>query len=289
MTEQITAAEATNETALIEVRQLPIIAERLRMVKDQVEAMTQEAASLICTADTVQQVKNTRADLRKQFDELETQRKQVKAAVMGPYEAFLKVYDECISGPFKIADNRLKEQIDGFENELKKSCEEKLRIYFDELFIVHGIDFLTFDKAMSLGRIKISMADANAKTPKKLMDGLASIVSDVAVGMDRISQMDDAAEIAAEYKKCFDVGAAVAAVQWRKKEIAAEKEAAEARKAEEAKQAEAVAKVNAIAPPTTAPAEQAEKLYTIKFTVRCTREQGLKLREYLNKEGIKYE
>lgn len=272
--------------ALIEVRQLPIIAERLRMVKDQVEAMTQQAASLVCTADTVQQVKDTRADLRKRFDELEKQRKQVKAAVMGPYEAFLKVYKECISDAFEAADEKLKKQIDGFENELKAGCEEKLRIYFDELLIVHGVDFLTFDKAMQLGKLRISMADANAKTPKKLMDGLSSIVADVAVGMDRISQMDDSAEIMAEYKKSFDIGQAVAAVQWRKKEIAAEKEAAEIRKAEEEKQQEAVAKVNAIAPPVQ---KEPEKIFTIKFTVKCTREQGLKLKQFLKQEGIQYE
>lgn len=274
------------ETALIEVRQLPIIAERLRMVKDQVEAMTQQAASLVCTADTVQQVKDTRADLRKRFDELETQRKQVKAAVMGPYEAFVKVYDECISGPFKIADNRLKEQIDGFESELKAGCEERLREYFAELIHVHGVEFLTFDKAMQLGKLRISMADANAKTPKKLMDGLASIVADVAVGIDRIGQMDDAAEIMAEYKKSFDIGQAVAAVQSRKKEIAAEKEAAEIRKAEEARTAQAVAKVDAIAPPVQ---KEPEKIYTIKFTVKCTKAQGLKLKSYLIQEGIQYE
>ena len=288
MTEQMTmdTIPAEPATALIEVRQLPIIAERLRLVKDHVEAMTKEAASLVCTAETVQQVKNTRADLRKQFDELETQRKQVKAAVMGPYEAFLKVYKECISDAFEAADEKLKKQIDGFESELKAGCEERLREYFAELIHVHGVEFLTFDKAMQLGKLKIGMADAQAKTPKKLMDGLASIVADVAVGIDRISQMDDAAEIAAEYKKSFDIGQAVTAVQTRKKEIAAEKEAAEIRKAEEARTAQAVAKVDMIAPPVQ---KEPEKIYTIKFTVKCTKAQGLKLKSYLIQEGIQYE
>ena len=291
MAEQMTTGNppvGSPSAALIEVRQLPIIAERLRMVKDQVEAMTQQAASLVCTADTVQQVKNTRADLRKQFDELETQRKQVKAAVMGPYEAFLKVYDECISGPFKIADNKLKEQIDGFESELKAGCEEKLRMYFEELQIVHGVDFLTFEKAMNLGRLKISMADANAKTPKKLMDGIAAVTASVAEDVSRITDMEDSAEIMAEYKKCFDVGLAVSEVQRRKRAVEAEKEAAEQRKIEEARKAEVVAKVDAVAPPVAAPAEP-EKIFTIKFTVKCTREPGRKLKQFLITEGIQYE
>lgn len=273
---------------IIEVQQLPIIAERLRMVKDEVERITSEAAGLVCTGETVQAVKTTRADLRKKFEELETQRKKVKAAVMGPYEDFLKVYDECISGPFKIADNKLKEQIDGFEADLKAICEEKLRAYHAEMAHVHGVDWFGYDKAMQLAKLKISMADANARTPKKLMDGLAEIISSVAVGVDRINQMDDAAAIMAEYKKCFDVGLAVSEVQRRKKEVAAEMEAAEIRKAEEAAKAEAVAKVDAVAPPVTVPAEP-EKIFTIKFTVKCTREQGRKLKQFLISEGISYE
>ena len=273
---------------IIEVQQLPIITERLRTVKDAVEKATQEAAGLVCTGETVQAVKNTRAELRKQFDELETQRKAVKAAVMGPYEAFLKVYDECISMPFRIADNKLKEQIDGFEADLKKGCEERLRLYHEEMIRVHGVDFLTFDKAMALGRLKISMADANAKTPKKLMDGIAAVTASVADDVSRITDMEDSAEIMAEYKKCFDVGLAVSEVQRRKRAVEAEKEAAEQRKIEEARKAEVVAKVDAVAPPVAAPAEP-EKIFTIKFTVKCTREQGRKLKQFLITEGIQYE
>ena len=280
--------ERSTGAALIEVRQLPVIAERLRQVKDQIEAITSEASSLVCTAETVQAVKQKRADLRKQFDELEAQRKAVKAAVMGPYEEFLKVYDECISAPFRIADNKLKEQIDSFEGELKARCEERLRQYHAEMTHVHGVEFLTFEKAMQLAKLKIGVADANAKTPKKLMDGIAEVTASVAVGVDRISRMANNAEIMAEYKKCFDVGEAVAIVEQRIRQVAEEERQAEIRKAEEAKKAEAVAKVEALAAPVEKAPEE-EKIFTIKFTVRCTKAQGLKLKEFLIKEGIRYE
>ena len=280
--------EEKTTAALIEVRQLPVIAERLRQVKDQVEAMTSEASSLICTAVTVQAVKAKRADLRKQFDELEAQRKAVKAAVMGPYEDFLKVYDECISAPFRIADNKLKEQIDSFEGELKARCEERLRQYHAEMTHVHGVEFLTFEKAMQLAKLKIGVADANAKTPKKLMDGIAEVTASVAVGVDRISRMANNAEIMAEYKKCFDVGEAVAIVEQRIRQVAEEDRQAEIRKAEEARKAEAVAKVEALAAPVEKAPEE-EKIFTIKFTVRCTKAQGLKLKQFLITEGIQYE
>lgn len=278
----------TEPAALIEVRQLPIIAERLRQVKDQVEAMTSEASSLICTAETVQAVKQKRAELRKQFDELESQRKAVKKAVMGPYEEFIAVYDECISTPFKIADNKLKEQIDGFERELKARCEERLRQYHAEMTHVHGVEWLTFEQAMKTAKLSIGMADANAKTPKKLMDGLAEITASVAVGVDRISRMVNNSEIMAEYKKCLDVGEAVSIVEERMRRVAEEARQAEIRKEAEAKKAEAVAKVEALAAPVEKAPEE-EKIFTIRFTVKCTKAQGLKLKQFLITEGIQYE
>lgn len=283
------------ENALIEVQQLPIIAERLYQVKEQIESAVSEAESMVCTAETVQAVKTYRAELRKQFDALEDQRKAVKTAVLAPYNEFEAVYKECVTEPMKRGDAALKCKVDDFEGELKKRCEEAAREYFAELATVYNVaDFLTFDTAARLGGIKISLADATAKTPKKLREALRSVVERVDMDLDTIQAMDDAVEITAEYKKSFDVGAAVAAVQDRKRRIAAEKEAAEARRAAQEAQNAAAAKVDAVAPPEVlAPAvevQEPEKLYTITFTIRnVTRAQAVAVREYLKQEGINYE
>ena len=279
------------ENALIEVRQLPIIAERLYQVKEQVEAAVAEAESMICTAETIQAVKNHRADLRKQFDALEDQRKAVKNAVLAPYNEFEAVYKECITDPMKRADGALKGKIDEFESELKARCEESARLYFAELCIAENVDFLTFNTAMQLGNIKISMADATAKNPKKLREALAAVVSRVAEDERQIALMDEPAEIMTEYKRTFNVGTAVASVQDRRRRVEAEKEAAEARrKAQEAQQA-AVAAVDAVAPPVVMEApKEPEKLYTITFTIKdVTKAQALRVRDFLKQEGISYE
>lgn len=285
--------DAPESVSLIQVAQLPIIAERLYLVKESVEATVKEAASMICTADTVQAVKAKRAELRKQFDELEEQRKAVKLAILAPYDDFEKVYRECISGPFKSADAVMKEQIDSYENELKAACKESLRGYFDELCAAHGVDFLSFETALNIGKIKIGMADATAKTPRKLQDALSEVVARVAVGMDDIAGMEDAAEIMAEYKICFDVGRAAATVQGRKRRIEAEKEAAEARRAAQERAEAAEAKVIAVAPPTTAepPQEPQERVYPrVTMTLlNITKSQAVKIRDFLKQEGIEYE
>lgn len=75
-------------TELIRVTQLPVIEEQLWAVKDSVEAAVLEAASMVCTEDTIQSVKERRAELRKQFDALEERRKAVKKIKLAHYERF---------------------------------------------------------------------------------------------------------------------------------------------------------------------------------------------------------
>ncbi len=70
---------------LIKVVQLPVIEEQLRTLKDRWEQYAADAESMVCTEDAIQAVKVFRADMRKEFDEVELLRKAVKKAVMGPY------------------------------------------------------------------------------------------------------------------------------------------------------------------------------------------------------------
>ena len=286
--ENMTSLDLEAAADIIRVKQLPIIEEQLRSVKLQVEAITQEAAAMVCTEDTIQTVKTKRAELNKMFSELEDRRKEVKTAVMGPYEQFDAVYKECISGPFKRADAALKEKVDDVEGEMKRQCEENLRIFFDGLLLLHNVDFITYEQA----GIKIDMASARAKTPHKLRDKLNEFVATVAEGVSQIRQMDDRDEIMTEYKKCLDVGKAVAIVQERHRRIEEERKAAEAREEKRKRQEEAVAKVEAVVPPVTAePPKPAEKIFPrFTFTViNATKSQLIKVREFMKQEGIQYE
>ena len=63
---------------LIVVKQLPLIEEHLKELSAEINEKVESAKSLICTEETVKEVKQVRADLNKDFKELETQRKLVK-------------------------------------------------------------------------------------------------------------------------------------------------------------------------------------------------------------------
>lgn len=280
------------QTALIAITTLPEIKENLHALRERWEQKAKDAAAIVCTDESIQSIKTMRAEMRKEYDDADTQRKAVKERYMAAWNDVEATWKECVSDPFKRADASYKATVDGFEEELKSKCREDLQSYFDELCAADGVDFLTFEQAMALGEMKISMADAKSKNAKKLKYGLAEVVSNVAETARQIDGMDDAAEIMAEYKISFDVGHAIATVQGRKKRVESEREAAEARRSPQERVREAERRVDASMPPERIKATQdAERRFErFSFTVKnATRNQLIKIREFLKQEGIEYE
>ena len=286
-------SEQLANTDLIQVVQLPVIEERLRSMKEKVIDQTAAAMALVCTDENLAQVRAVRADLNNTFKDLEEQRKAVKKSIMGPYEAFERVYKECITEPFKQADTSLKEKVTAVEDGIKAECESKMREYFSELCVAERVDWLKFEWV----GLKITLDVARQKSHAKLREQIAAFVVGVAQAVNTISKMENAEEIMAEYRQCLDMGRAIGIVQDRHQRIEEERQAAEARRDAQEAQAAAVQKVEAVAPPTVleppvaapAPQQEDEKVYKCSFTVRATKAQLKRLKEFMNQEGIRYE
>lgn len=278
--EEVKTPDATG--ALIVVKQLPVIEEHLRSIKEQTEQKVAQALSLVCSAETIQSVKTARAELRKEFDELETQRKQVKAAVHAPYEQFETVYKDCISSQFKQADAALQKKIADVETGIKERCEAGLREYFAELCEVYHIEFLRYSQA----GVRVDLTSAKAKTPTKLRNQLEQFVVNVACDVRLISKMEDAEEIMVEYKRTLSVAKSVATVQERHRQIEAEKAAAEQRQTEQERESQAVERVQSFAPPI---AQDPPKMARVTFTVTDTIDRLRLLKQFLDANGYKYE
>lgn len=261
----------------IVVKQLPVIEEQLRTLKDRWEQRAADAESMVCTEETIQAVKAFRAEMNKELESVESNRKTVKNAIMGPYNAFEAVYKDCITDAYKRAYGALTIKINKVELDIKTRCEDGLREYFDELCAVHHLDWLTYEQA----GIKVDMASAKAKTPKKLREQLETFVAGVAESVDRINALDDAGEIMVEYQRTLDVADAICTVKGRRRLIEEQKANREAGKAEQEREAEMVRRVEALAPP--------EPIVKCPFTVWTTKSKLRNLREFLKMEGIEYE
>jgi hypothetical protein len=273
---------------IIAVKQLPIIVEQLHEVKAEVTAKVEQALSLVCTEDTVKDVKKVRSELNKELKDYEERRKAVKKAIMTPYEQFEAVYKDCISDTYKKADTELKGKIDSVENELKEQKKAEVKGYFDEYLTVTGIDFVTFENANINVTLSASM--------KSLKEQAKAFVDKIVDDLNLIDTQEHKDEILYEYKQSLNVSSAITTVANRYKTIEEAKAREEERKAREQAEAEAVAKVEevveAVAPPTVepiAPPVEEEKTYTLNFTVRGTMPQLKALKEFLNNGGYDYE
>lgn len=276
------------ENNIIQVKQLPIIVEQLHEVKAEVTAKVEQALSLVCTEDTVKDVKKVRSELNKELKDYEERRKAVKKAIMTPYEQFETVYKDCISDTYKKADTELKGKIDSVENELKEQKKAEVKGYFDEYLQSKGIDFVTFENAHINVTLSASM--------KSLKEQAKAFIDKIVDDLNVINTQEHKDDILYEYKQSLNVSNAITTVTNRYKAIEEAKAREEERKAREQAEAESAAKVEkvveAVTPPTVepiAPPVEEEKTYTLKFTVRGTMPQLKALKEFLNNGGYDYE
>lgn len=308
------------ENELIVVRQLPVIEDQLAAVKESITRRVNDALSLVCTEETCKQVKKVRAELNKEYMELETKRKAVKKAVLAPYEKFEAVYKDCAGDLYTKADIQLKQKIAEVEDGLKKQKINDLRAYFVEYRESLGLseEMVKYDDT----GIRVNLSDSMQSLKKRARDFLDHIADD----LKAIESREDRDEIVTEYKRGFNLAAALNAVEARHRAIEeakrAREEAEARRKAQEDQQAQLAAVIAAQAAqeaPETAPAAleapaaapaaedsaesvpaptvtpaapeapAAQKLYSATFKVYGTIEKLKALKAFLEEGGYRYE
>lgn len=276
--------------AIIRVTQLPVIEERLRALKNAWEQKAADAAAMVCTEETIQGIKAARAEMRKEFEAAEAQRKAVKAAYMEPWNRIEAVYKDCVTDAYTRADAAYKSKVAEVEDAQKATCEKQCREYFSELCAVHSLPWLQYEDA----GLKISLTEAKKKTPSGHFDKLSEFVARVACDVDAIG---DDAELMVEYKvNGLNFAKAQKTIRDRREVTESERKAAEERAEAKRREAEAVAKVEAAAPVVVSPpavvetpAPVDETLLTVAFKATATREKLIRLREWMKAVGIKYE
>lgn len=267
-----------SKNELIVVEQLPVIVEHLEKVKSAVEEQVKTATSLVCTEDTVKDVKKARAELSNQFKTWEEQRKAVKQSVMQPYNDFEAVYKECITNTYRSADAALKVKIDDVESELKARKEKEIREYFAEYALSKQVDFVAYESA----RINVTLS----ASVKKLKEQVRAFIDRICEDLSLIEMQEHAAEILVEYKQTLNVSVAITSVTTRLQEIEAERERlnleAESKKEEPEKPPEPV-----ISAPKVV--NEPEQEYTLTISVTATKAKLRELKAFLDERGYQYE
>ena len=276
---------------LIVIRQLPVIEEQLQQIKASIEARVGEALSLACTEDTYKAVKKARTELNKEYDELESRRKEVKAAILAPYERFEALYKECAGNMYAQADAQLKSRISEVEGGLRQQKQDEVATYFDEYRKSLDLDEC-FTFAMS--GIKVTLSDSRKALKAKAKDFLDRVAGDLAL----IETQEHKEEILVEYKRTLNISQAVTTVSDRHQRMEDERQRREQAAAVRTAKAEAKAKVEEIvaeeahvAPPVAVPADEPaeERVYSTAFRVTGTMDQLRALKTFLTEGGYSYE
>lgn len=265
---------------LIIIKQLPQIEEHLRELSLEIDKKVEQAKSLICTEENVKAIKQVRADLNKEYKEVEQQRKAVKEQVLAPYMQFEEVYRQYISDKYKSADVDLKNKVDSVESELKAKKEQDVKDYFEEYKNENKVDFVAYEQA----KINVTLTASMKSLKEQVKIFIDKIVDDLKL----INTQENQAEILVEYKKHLNVSRAITEVVDRKKALLEIEQQRAENNLEKEKQ-EIEKNLQQLASAVKAPEATQEKIYTITFTVTGTAPRLKQLKDYLLREGYQYE
>lgn len=256
---------------LIVVKQLPIIEEQLAAVKNTIQKKIDDLSSVVCTEDTVKDIKAIRAELNKEFGEWEERRKEVKKAVSEPYEKFEKIYKECVSDIYKKADADLKEKIDDVQEVIRGRKKEEILKYFEEHKKVdERYSFVAFD----MTGIAVNLSSTLGSLKQKVSDFFDKVHAD----LECIQAQEYSDEILYEYQQTLSLPKSLNIVQNRHKAL---------EQAEQKKQTEETEIKQDM--PLQKPVEIDEKIYTVAFKVKATKEKIIELKKFLINGGYDYE
>lgn len=278
------------DNKLMVVQQLPVIKERLITIKEEFEKAACDALALVCNERTYKTVKDKRAEITAIYNELESERKSIKKAILDPYEKLEVIYNQCVKDIYTDTKAKLDKKIADVENGLKAEKEADVKAFFDEYSKACLVDFVSFEKC----GIKVTMSASAKKLKEQAKEFIDKIKSDIA--LIRTQPEELRAEMTMEYKETFDVNRAISAVIERKEKILKEQENTE-------KEAELNLKLySENAPkdndpePLYAPKEEkgeaedgeTEKKYRMTFTVEGTMAQLKAIKQYLTENKIEF-
>lgn len=292
---------------LVIVRQLPVIEDRMGEALEGIQERLNSMSNLVVTDENYKELKKVRADLNKEFNHLESLRKQVKSAVEAPYKKFESGAYKKMADAYRGAIAQLDGNIRDVEDGMKRQKQTELFKYYEEYRQSLGIDAELGDAKRS--GIKVGLSDSMKSLKEQARKYLDKISSDMAM----IDTLEDRDEVFVEYRMSLDVVKAVTTVNDRHRqaeEMRKRREAEEeARKQREEKEATASAFIaerqkqgtdelefsdEILVTPTVENApEEAETaqdgILIASFTVYGTIYQLKALKEFLESNGYQYE
>lgn len=259
------------------------IQSNMEQIKEQAIMIKNWYDSLVITEDMLKDIKSEKSQINKAKDTVATYRKDIVKEFKKPIEQFellAKETENILNEAYATCNEAVKR----FEDETKAKKTEEVKAYFDEYAESLKIDFVEYERLGINVTLTASMKSLK-EAVKVCLDKIASEIDLINIQKEELIP-----DMLVEYKKTLNVANAIKNVTDRHKAIEEEKARQEALKALKAEEEKTIAKAKEVIEEVTAPVEVKEvKTYRSTFTVYGTVEQLRALKEFLEKEGIKYD
>ncbi len=266
---------------IVKIEQMPKVFSQLEMIGTYIDEKIKDIDILDCTEENKQEVKQRRTEINNILKELDDRRKFIKNKILEPYEMFNDKYEQECKTKLITASEILKIKIDSIEDQQKTAKRMELYDFAMEYFTANNLqDVVTFDD--------IGLNITLSASVKSLKEQVINFCEKIKQDLELIKMEEYRDEIFYEYKRNHNFAECKRLVLDRHKEI--DKIVEETKELE--KQAEEYKKVEQkVEEVLTAPKEiiEDDEIITVTFTINDTKENIVKVREFMKKEGIKYE
>jgi len=213
----------SKETSLIVLKQKPIIEfsameARGLEVAEKIKAMNLDTIEASEANRSV--MKKMRAELNKELDVFESQRKMIHGSITKPYKDFTDSYEKNIKVRFVDAATSLKEKIAIVESAMLEAKTSDIEAYFNTK--KGGLDFISIEDA----GLNIILSVTNKKLEAQINSFIDRVLDDVRA----INSVDESIRIMSLYRSNLDASMSISTVL---ADIEREKEQEERRKKEE--------------------------------------------------------
>lgn len=270
-------------------------------LKTEVSAVAEEYALSVYTDETIKKAKEDRSKLNKFVDALTSSRTKVRKKLLAPDEQFGKEVKD-IEGIVRKAIDNIDGQIKDYERRQRDEKTAKIRDFYD--CSIHDIEkYLPFERVM---KPEYALASTTMKSVK---EEIMALIQKVDEGLAILNEVESpyAGEMKEVFLRTYDIGAAMAernrleAVEQKRQEYAAEQARMKAeRDAQMKAQTRTVinaGRKDAVQPVQPAPPQAPQpKVETVEdpvnvidFRVYVTKSQAVRLKDFLNSNGIRFE
>ena len=275
-----------NINEIIRVETLPVIFQQLEVVGVMVDEELEKFKDIECTEENKQEVKKTRTSINNTLKVFEDKRKEIKNQVLEAYNQFNEKYELEVKTKLENASNDLKMKIEYIESTQLAEKEIELGNFIEEHIKANHLENILKDVAeiVRLANLKVNLSSSM----KSLKEGALGFIQRVANEVKLIELEETPSNLLYEYQQNgYDLTKAKLTLIERQRQI---EELAKQREQvqEVVKQEEKIVEqVEEIVAPKEVVEEQ--EVITVTFTITDTKENIIKVREFMKEMGIKYE